>query len=161
MFSIAAYFFVFMALGFSCQRNNSKEVEDAVYYFPAKNVYYDGRQSRYYYSLNGGGTWDSMHFRGAAIGTTLGPKITIDRAGENIWMNNDEDRKKYNGVLLNTVNSQTILVAKNDSISKVKPLTVAGKKPVVVASEPPPKKGLKKFFNNLFGKKKKQSAEKQ
>lgn len=136
-------------------------MEDAVYYFPAKNVYYDSRQSRYYYSLNGGGTWDSMNFRGVAIGKALGPKITLDRTGENIWMNNEEDRKKHNGALLNTVNSQTILVAKNDSISKLKPVTVAGKKSVVVASEPPPKKGFKKFFNNLFGKKKKQSEEKQ
>jgi len=147
-----------MAVGFSCQRNNSKEVEDAVYYYPAKNVYYDSRQYKYYYSLNGGESWDSMNLKGAGFGAALGAGITINRTVDDIWINNVQDRKKYNGVLINTVNSKTMMIAKTDSIVNVKPVKPPGKKSTVNKVdkiEEPPKKGVKKFFNNLFGKKKK------
>ena len=163
MLSASASLLTFMTAGFSCQRNNSKEVEDAVYYFPAKNVYYDTRQYKYYYSMNGGKSWDSMDYNGAGIGTALGPKVSVERTTENIWMNNEQDRKTYNGVLLNTVNNKTTLIAKTDSMSKIKPVKPVGKKSMVDQAdnnEPPPKKGLKKLFNNLFGKKKKPVDEK-
>ena len=162
MLSASASLLFFMAVSFSCQGDKSNEAEeDAVYYFPEKNVYYDTRESRYYYSLNGGGSWDSMNYKGTTFGTALGPKITINRTEENIWANNEQDRQKHNGVLLNTINSRTILIVKNDSTSKTKKIIIAGKKAVLAENEPPPKKGLKKFINNLFGKKKKQSEEKQ
>lgn len=158
-FTITVYFLCYMATGFSCKRNNSVVAENVVYYYPENNIYYDASRSNYYYSLNGGRSWDSMVFKGTGYGAVLGHKVSLERTGNKVWENNEKNRKDYNGVLLNIVNNQTISLSKADSISKIKAIAVVKSLPEVIAKEEPPKKGLRKFFNNLFGKKKKPAGE--
>ncbi len=158
-FTITVFFACIIAAGFSCKRNNIPVAGNAVYYYPEKNIYYDGSRSNYYYSLNGGRSWDSMVFKGAGFGAVLGHKVSLERTGNKVWKNNEKHRKDYNGVLLNIVNNQTISLSKADSISKIKTIAVVKSQSEVNAKEEPPKKGLSKFFNNLFGKKKKPAGE--
>lgn len=45
----------------SCRDMQEEEKEDyEFYYYPQKNVYYDVEKNNFYYSLNGGKTWDSI-----------------------------------------------------------------------------------------------------
>src|SRR5665647_3460292 len=120
LLTVTFFFLSIIASGFSCKRNNSQVAENVVYYYPEKNIYYDTQQSNYYYSLDGARSWDSMTFKGPGYGTVLGPKVPIKKTGNNIWVNNESHRKEYNGVLLNIVNNQTILISKADSINKLR-----------------------------------------
>ncbi|MCW3091222.1 MAG: hypothetical protein JWP81_2291 [Ferruginibacter sp.] len=151
-------------IDFSCKQSQSAIPEDVVYYYPEKNAYYDSQYSKYYYSLNGARTWDSMNFKGPGFGKVLGPKVPIKRTSDHIWLSNEQHRQQYKGVLLNVVNSRTISIAREDSIAKTRrpvivkaPPKVEEKEDEVVEST---KKGLKKFFSKLFGKKKKPAEEK-
>ncbi len=153
-FTFTVFFIIFIAFGFSCKRVNSNEAKNIIFYFPEKNIYYDSRQSKYYFSLDGAKSWDSMAFKGPGYGAVLGQKISIEKTVNNVWLNNEGHRKEYNGVLLNIINKQTILISKADSIKKVKATAIIKTQPSVVEKEDPPKKGLKKFFNKIFGKKK-------
>ncbi|MEO5889969.1 MAG: hypothetical protein ABIQ31_06920 [Ferruginibacter sp.] len=158
--AIIIFFLCFVIAGSSCKTKNSNEIPDAVYYFPEKNIYYDSLRANYYYSLDGAKTWDSMSFSGAGYGKILGRKISIPRTESNVWANNESDRKDFSGMNLNVINNQTILLARTDSISKLKPVVAVKPQPKVVEQEEEPKRGLRKFFNKLFGKKKKPAEEK-
>ncbi|MEP7109291.1 MAG: hypothetical protein ABI760_14960 [Ferruginibacter sp.] len=149
----------FMVFSFSCNRNNKSAVENVVYYYPEKNIYYDKQQAKYYYSLDGAMSWDSMTFNGAGYGAVLGVKLPIKKTGDNVWVNNESHRKEFKGVLLNIVNVRTISLSKVDSIKKLNRVVIIKARPEVIEKEPP-EKGLKKFFNKLFGKKKKHVEEK-
>ncbi len=146
----------------SCKTNSSQQSEDELYYFPEKNVYFDIKNAKYYYSLDSTASWDSLTFNGKDYGSTLGEKIAIKMPPGNAWENNNADRKTYNGIILNVVNSRTILLAKQDSINRQRPRIIIKTKNDIdpeedlKVEEEPPKKGLKKFFNKLFGKKKKE-----
>jgi len=144
---------------FSCKRKDSSATENDLYYFPEKNIYYDVKTANYYYSLDSARSWDSMNYTGADFGAALGAKISLKKKGKNPWSNNDSLRKVYHGRVLNLVNHRTSLIARADSLSRIKPIVVikpksTGKEDTVEVQEEPPKKGLKKFFNKLFGKKK-------
>lgn len=146
---------------FSCNSTDSNTEEVNVYYYPEKNIYYDSRQSNYYYSLDGGRSWDSMQYKGSEYGAALGQKVALPGAGKNFWENNVAHRQQYSGVLLNIINNQTIEMFKADSIRRSKPAVLV--KPRKVGdkiTKEPPKKGLKKFFNKIFGSKKKPAKEK-
>ena len=145
---------------FSCKRKGRESMESDLYYFPEKNIYYDIKTANYYYSLDSARSWDSMTYTGTDFGTALGTKIALKRQGKNPWSNNDSLRKVYHGRLLNLLNHRTFLIARTDSLRRLKPVVVIVKpKPAetsdtVKTKEEPPKKGIKKFFNKLFGKKK-------
>jgi len=160
MFSACALICVFLIA--SCKTNSSLQAEDELYYFPDKNVYFDVKNAKYYYSLDSTASWDSLTFNDKDYGSTLGERIAIKMPPGNAWENNNADRKTYNGIILNVVNSRTILLAKQDSINRqkpriiIKPKTDTDPEEDVKVEEEPQKRGLKKFFNKLFGKKKKE-----
>ena len=157
-FSALAMICIFLVA--SCKTNSSQQSEDELYYYPEKNVYFDIKNAKYYYSLDSTASWDSLTFNGTDYGLTLGERIAVNMPPGNAWENNDADRKTYNGIILNVVNTRTILLAKQDSINRqrpriiIKPKTNVDQEEVVNDKEEPPKRGLKKFFNKLFGKKK-------
>lgn len=153
--------FLILATGFFCCKSPvNKQAEPVVFYYPEKNVYYDSLQSNYYYSLNGGRSWDSMQFKGPGYGAVLGPAILLDRNTDSIWAHNEEHRKQFTGKLINLVNNKTIALQRADSVNKIKPVIIVKTLPAPeVVTEEPPKKGLKKFFTKLFGKKKKPKEE--
>lgn len=151
---------IFIAGGFSCKTGNTT-LENVVYYYPDRNVYYDSMDAKYYYSLNGGRSWDSMDCNQPGFNLIDSNRIAIEKTTEAIWTGNETHRKDYNGTLLNIVNDKTIQLARDDSINKSRPVVIAKQQQVTtITKEEPPKKGLKKFFNKIFGKKKKPDDEK-
>lgn len=151
-----ALFSLYFFTGLSCKSNKSQLPEDTFYYFPEKNIYYDINRSNYYYSLDSAKSWDSLAFDGKDFGSALGTKIPVSRPDNVPWAKNDSHRRAYKGVLINLVNSQTLLLAKEDSLRRMPPVAVTKPRPLEVKeiAEEAPKKGLKRFFNRLFGKKK-------
>jgi len=159
-FTVTVLYLCFVVMNISCKQKEQQDVnEDAVYYYPQKNVYYDPQEGNYYYSLNGAVTWDSLHTDNPVGARVLGKQVPLKITGESIWINNEIHRKTYNGVLINVINNETISLSKADSIRRIKPVVVVKPKPPVIEKEEPPKKGLKKFFDKLFGKKKKPANE--
>ena len=158
--TIIVFFLSYIVFEVSCKRNDGDTAENIIYYYPEKNIYYDSLRSKYYYSLDGAKTWDSMTFKAHGFGTTLGSKVPINRTENSVWINNESHRKKYNGVLFNIINSYTISLARADRINKLKAVVKTETQPKVTEKESAPEKGLKKFFNKLFGKKKKPAEEK-
>ena len=151
----AALIVAVIVLG-SCKQNSREKVSEDLFYFPEKNVYFDSRTSTYFYSLDNAASWDSLIYKNGDAGAVLGNRIAVARPAGRIWSNNDSHRNAYNGTLLNLVNHRTMLLAREDSLKRSKPIIVAVKPkaeaPKEVVAEEPPKKGLKKFFNKLFGK---------
>lgn len=138
--------------------------EDGFYYFPEKNIYYDGKKATCYYSLNGGKSWDSARLTGNDVLTVLGPKISLKRPEQQPWVNNDSDLTTYHGISLNVVNDQTISMAQQDSMARIIPEIIPAREqePAVVKeekTEDPPKKGLRKLIDKIFGKKKPKTGE--
>jgi hypothetical protein len=157
-------FFILMIAGVSCQPGNETEQESGFYYFPEKNVYYDSRNAQYYFSLDSAKTWDSLRYARENFGAALGAKVVIDRPTPAAWSENNAHRDEYNGVLLNLVNSRTLLLGREDSVKKSRKLVVAKPRPIadeaeVEETDERPKKGIKKFFDKLFGKKKDKKEE--
>ncbi|MEO6549489.1 MAG: hypothetical protein ABIN94_15915 [Ferruginibacter sp.] len=155
----------FIVIGFSCQQSVGRIAEDVVYYYPEKNIYYDSQLSRYYYSLDGARSWDSMNYKSTSFGQVLGPRFSIQRSSDKIWQKNELHRQEYKGVLLNVINERTIQLAREDSANKNRKPVIAKTMPKPVEKETetieePVQRGLKKFFNKLFGKKKKPAEEK-
>ena len=150
------FIFLFLSLTgiiLSCNLNSNSQAEYGLYYFPDKNIYYDSLQTKYYYSLNGARSWDSTVYNAPAFGNALGRKILIEKVNGNVWKDNVNHRKQYNGVLLNIINDYTILLTKVDSIDRNKPVLFNKKKHVNNKKEEEPKKGFKKFLEKIFGKK--------
>ena len=145
---------------FSCSDNNSKAALNGIYYYPEMNVYFDSLRSNYYYSLDGGRSWDSMVFNGPAFGAALGERVLLQRSDADIWANNRQHIQQYGGVLLNTVNAQTSRLAREDSINKNRKIAIVRPKPRIIEKEQEVQKGIKGFFNKLFRKKKKPAEEK-
>ncbi len=155
---------VFMIVtGFACKQNMLSD-ENGFYYFPEKNIYYDAKKTTYYYSLNGGQSWDSSTMADNAALTVLGTKISVTKPAQQPWTNNDSDLIAYHGNSLNVVNAQTILMTTQDSLSRIIPeiLPELQQDPAVVKGEKeedPPKKGLRKLIDKIFGKKKPKTDE--
>ncbi len=145
----------------SCGNNKQEEDKEGYefYYYPQKNVYYNLEKKTFFYSFNGGKTWDSTISSPGKDPGTLGEKVIIYSDNNDVYKDNLAHRKKYNGRLYNIVNSDIALtpaapevterkVVKKSSTAEVKP------KP----DEDKPKKGLKKFLNKIFGKHNKKKA---
>ena len=138
---------------FSCNSNSNSQADYGLYYFPDKNIYYDSLQTKFYYSLNGARSWDSTVYTAPTFGNALGRKILIEKVNGNVWKDNVNHRKQYNGVLLNIINDYTILLTRVDSIDRNKPVVPIKKKHINTKKEEEPKKGFKKFLEKIFGKK--------
>ena len=159
-------FFLFVCLvafAAGCTPGAGSSEEYEVYYFPEKNAYYDLRTTSYYYSLDSARSWDSLKYQGSDYGAALGAKVALDNQPLLPFANNDSHRKTYNGILLNLVNSRTRLLAREDSLKRLKPAPMVKVKEIreesQEESEERPKKGIKKFFDKIFGKKKDKKTE--
>ncbi|MDO9373069.1 MAG: hypothetical protein Q7T76_01560 [Ferruginibacter sp.] len=156
--SVLMLFLVFVGVG--CKSDPTETSGEEVYYFPEKNTYYDTRTASYYYSLDSAKTWDSLEYSANDYGSVMGARIALKDQPVSPYLKNADHRKAYDGILLNVVNSRTGLLARADSIKKIKPVLVAKPKETIIAeeeaevTEAKPQKGIKKFFNKLFGKKK-------
>lgn len=139
----------------SCQSRNQQEEKEGYefYYYPKKNVYYNVEKKNFFYSLDGGKTWDSIMSSSDKEPATLGEKIIIYSDYTNAYKDNPAHRKLYNGRLYNIVNAEIALTPGAPEVTERK----AVKKTSTTEAEPKPeedkpKKGLKKFLNKIFGK---------
>jgi len=132
----------------SCKNNNSSNALE-FYYYPAKNVYYNPKNDRYYYSLNGGKSWDSVLNKSNDEPAILGERVLVTGNDYRIYKHNQEHRAAYSGVVFDFKSTAAATAVTSVAERKIE------RKPVV-KKEPPKKekKGIGKFFSKLFGKKK-------
>jgi len=137
----------------SCQSNNLPEEKEnyEFYYYPKKNVYYNVEKKNFLYSLDGGKTWDSVMSVSDNEPATLGEKIIVYSADNDVYKDNAAHRKLYNGRLYNIINTDTTATAAAPEVTerKVKKKTTQSKPQ---QEEEKVVKGLKKFLNTIFGK---------
>ena len=162
-FIITVFFLSCIISVYSCKSSGGAAPEEVIFYYPQKNIYYDNQRANYYYSLNGGATWDSMAFTGSTFGEALGPRVSIPKTNDSSWLDNVAHRKQYHGVALNIINDYTIALSKADRVNKLKAIVKAQTQPVVVEEQKQTaeEKGLKKLFHKIFGKKKKPTEDKE
>ena len=141
----------FIILHTSC--NNAEEKKEAeFYYYPKANVYYDLSGKLYYYSLNGGETWNGMADSIGSPPASLGEKVVIHSASDSVWKENETHRKLYSGVLYNVAPFEDSSAASVASpVSERKSLRKPSRTQAPVAER---KRPLKKFFQKIFGKRK-------
>ncbi len=130
----------------SCNGFTQKKIE--FFYYPQRNIYFDVANSQYFFSLDGGKTWDSLSSRTNGEPATLGNKQILYSDTHAIWNNNQAHLKQYNGHATNIVEEDTVAVNQDEvadrKIKKVKSATTDSNK------QPEKKPG---FFQRLFGKK--------
>jgi len=136
---------------------NSKKAElKAYYYYPTSNVYYDVSRELYFYSIDGGKSWDSVARTSAKEPTTLGNKETIYITSGPVYSQNQEHREKYRGSLFSIANAAANVIDSGAServvVNKNKRKPAANKSGETETK----KKPIKEFFNKIFGKRKKQ-----
>ncbi len=143
----------------SCQSSNTREEEEnfQFYYYPKKNVYYNVEKKNFFYSLDGGKTWDSIISVSNKEPATLGEKIIVYSADNNVYKDNAAHRRLYNGRLYNIRNSDTSLASAAPEVSERKVQKRTGVKPE--QEEEKVVRGLKKFLNKIFGKKNKKKED--
>jgi hypothetical protein len=69
------------------------------YYYPEWNAYYDVKNKNYFYSIDGGKTWDTISNSSNTVANTLGNKIVLQSSTPQIWMENALHRSQYGGML--------------------------------------------------------------
>ena len=149
---------VFFAV--SCQGNNSQDVdeENQFYYYPQKNVYFDVDKKAFFYSLDGGKSWDSITNAADKEPQTLGEKIIVYSVDSRVYKDNAAHRKLYNGRLIDIIDADTAFASALPEATerKVQKKKTDDEK----LEEDEPIKGLNKFLNKLFGKHSKKKQEK-
>ena len=143
----------------SCRDNKQEEKKDdyEFYYYPEKNVYYDVEKKNFFYSLDGGKTWDSTINPSGNDPGTLGKEVIIRSLGE-VYNDNETHRNLYNGKLYNIINLDTRQVTTAPEVSErkvQKKRTTA----IIPRQEDKLKKGLKKFLDKIFAKRKKKQEQ--
>ncbi len=124
----------------SCNGSNTASDPLTFYYYPQKNVYFDPSSKKYFYSLDGGQSWDSLGAR-SENPAALGPRVIVTSAIRDIWKNNLDHRKEFNASVINIPPGDSLQVTER---RVTKRSTVA----------PPEKKEKRNFLQRLFGKKK-------
>lgn len=145
----------------SCRDMQEEEKEDyEFYYYPQKNVYYDVEKNNFYYSLNGGKTWDSITNTSGNDPGTLGKKVIIRSLVEEVYKDNETHRNLYKGKLYNFIYADTALASAAPEVNERKVIKKGNTTEVIpIPEEDKPKKGLKKFLNKIFGKHNKKTTE--
>jgi hypothetical protein len=150
---------VFMSIGFiiilsAC--SNNKQQQKQYYYYPKANVYYDVQRSRYFYSINGGQSWDSVARLSDKDPATLGNKEIIYSTSPQVYKENEAHRKKYSGSLFSIANIEGSVNEVDTVASERARKATSHKMSVKRTSEKdkPAKKPLKDFFRKIFGKRK-------
>jgi hypothetical protein len=155
------FMIVFMNTGFvtifTACNNNSNLPQNQYYYYPKANVYYDVQRSLYFYSLNGGQSWDSVARLSDKEPSTLGNRETVYSTSLQVYKENEAHRKKYGGSLFLLANEGSASEA--DSGATERSVTGKGYHHKTTAkrssgNEKPAKKPLKDFFKKIFGKRK-------
>jgi hypothetical protein len=152
---------IFMNISFaiifiSC--NDKKATQQVYYYYPKTNVYYDVAGSKYFYSVNGGQSWDSVSRLSNKEPATLGNHETIYSTSAQVYKENEAHRKKYNGRLFllasveGRVNEVDSGAAERAVIRPGYHRKTAAKRSI--GKNKPAKKPLKDFFKKIFGKSK-------
>jgi deoxyxylulose-5-phosphate synthase len=143
----------------SCQSSGSQEVNEEYqfYYYPQKNVYFDVEKKSFYYSLNGGKSWDSLASTSDQEPLTLGDKIIVYSADNRVYKDNAAHRKLYNGRLINIADADTSFVSAMPEVAARK--LPKRKTAQDTLEENEPIKGLTKFLYKIFGKHNKKKEE--
>jgi hypothetical protein len=142
-------FFILTAAGVifnSC--NNIAQKKFEFFYYPQLNVYFDVANNQYFFSLDGGKTWDSVYSRINYEPSILGDRQILYSTAHAIWDNNEQHLKQYNGHSINIIDEDTVVITHDEvadrKIKKIKPVLTDSNK------QPEKKPG---FFQRLFGKK--------
>jgi hypothetical protein len=135
--------------------NNNKVSQNQYYYYPKTNVYYDVRRSLYFYSLNGGQSWDSVARLSDKEPSTLGNRETVYSTSLQVYKENETHRKKYGGSLFLLPNQGSFGEADSGAVersvaSKANPRKTYAKRSS--GNGKPAKKPFKDFFKKIFGK---------
>lgn len=144
----------------ACSDMQEEEKEDyQFYYYPQKNVYYDVEKNYFYYSLNGGKTWDSTTNTSGNDPGTLGKKVIIRSLIEEVYKDNETHRILYKGKLYNFY-TDTALASAAREVTERKVVKKSNTTEVTpIPEKDKPKKGLKKFLKKIFGKHNKKTTE--
>ena len=144
---------VFLQTASSCNTPTQKQSFDFLYY-PSKNVYYNPATKSYFYSLDGGKNWDSTR-TDLANTSALGEGKSIHTTTAEVWKENDQHRKAYNGVLYNLSSEDTTPVSLANGVSDKKEYRKGGliKKKEAAKRE---KTKFGRFIDKIFGRKKKE-----
>lgn len=145
-FIVLLSFFTGWVIISACNDPAPKKFE--FFYYPSKNVYYNVSNSLYLYSLDGGKNWDSFAVKTNKEPATLGTKRILYSTSLDIWKDNEQHLREYNGQAINITgndssNLQTDLAA-DRKIKKAKTT------PAMNVPKPEKKPN---FFQRLFGKK--------
>ena len=143
---LSVFLFIGIAITLSC--NNFMQREFEFFYYPSRNVYYDVTNQNYFYSLDGGKTWDSLWVSEGKEPAIPGAKETLYSATHEIWVDNPSHIQQYK--------AQTIDIAGYDStLSKQGSVAERKAKKITVANEDKEPEKKQGFFKRLFGKKNK------
>jgi hypothetical protein len=136
---------------FSCDTITQKQFE--FIYYPSRNVYYDVANKLYFYSLDGGTTWDSLQVTRTNQPAIPGPQQTIYSTTPDIFANNAQHIKQYNGTLIDINGTYTDSI--NGELVAERKIKKVKATPAIVENTGEEKKTEKKpgFFKRLFGKK--------
>ena len=148
---ICNLFLLCAAILFSCNTITQKQFE--FIYYPSRNVYYDVANKLYFYSLDGGNTWDSLQVTGANQPAIPGPQQTIYSTTPDILADNAQRIKQYNGNVIDITGNYSDSL--NDELVAERKIKKVKATPAITASTGEEKKTEKKpgFFKRLFGKK--------
>ena len=161
MKKILLFVFYLMNIGLlfsfqSCKNNvvAEKEGESEFEYFPAKNIYYNVRSSKFIYSLDGAKTWDSVKVTSRDGFAALGKKEKIFSKSAEVWRDNETHLSMYEGNLVSILNesdrnNSEVVEEVTERRSNIKNASIIKK------VEPPKKKGIRGFFDRVFKKKEK------
>ena len=133
----------------SCDNFPQKQFE--FYYYPQKNIYYSVTGEKYFFSLDGGTTWDSVVALSSAEPAILGAKEIIHSSTADIYVQNSLHLQQFNGSVIN-INGTDTGTGKPGLAAERKVKKANNTNNVQSAKEAEKKPG---FFKRLFGKKNK------
>ena len=105
------------AVGFTFMRSPDKGYK--FYYYPQLNAYYDVQNETYFYSIDGAKTWDTITRQSDALPNNLGKKIIIYSDVPQAWLQNQQHREKYGG-MLNDLIGNSVIESKKNKVAKRK-----------------------------------------
>ena len=133
----------------SCDNFSQKQFE--FYYYPQKNIYYSVTDKEYFYSLDGGATWDSVAATTTTEPPTLGAKEIVYSNSPDIYTQNSTHLQQFNGRPVNITGTDTG-TANQGLAAERKAKKVNTTNNAQTTKEAEKKPG---FFKRLFGKKNK------
>ena len=137
----------------ACKPGDSPDIHQVDYY-PKRNVYFDRARNFYFYSVNGGKSWDSFEAVYDTDTLLLGKRVTVKSTRADFYRDNASHRKIYHGVAYTLYQpgepAGSMALVTERKLPKKTVVTNESKD-----GEPEKRRGLKKFFSKIFGKKKK------